>query len=490
MWSAWPALGDAGRAFLAEGLPARGAVSPGDHLQSAYRLWLPGHQLEHGRAPWLDPYSFQPEAEPRVNFAAWPFGLVFWPLQRTLGTVRAWNAFVLLGYAAAALLAFLWLRRLQFGGPAAAAGGAAFALAPYLAAQSAAGHLVAWSALLLPLALWSWESGWTLLAGGALASVPLSGQEHLALGAIPFFLLYALLGRDGRSRRVHAVAVTGVAIAAGLLVYALSIRGTVGAGGRAFAQVERYSAEWADFLAREPRHGLESFVFLGWVAPVLAAAGLAALVMERRGKLAIVLAIGAVVPVLLALGGNLPGYEALWERLPGLRHTRVPERLMPIAALCLAGLVASVAGRLRRPLAPFLVVAVLFLDLRVDVYRASVADEENDAYAALSDAPGRLLELPVFLPDQQDGSIYLYYAMQEPRERPAGYSTAAPPTADALARRLMVCSPRVGGLGVQAVALHGALYRSPRCRAVAQAALRREGFRRVAHDGAVTMYLR
>ncbi len=60
------------------------------------------------------------------------------------------------------------------------------------------------------------------------------------------------------------------ALVAGLLVYAVSIRGSIGSGGRSFAQVERYSAELADFVSRDVRHGLESFVLLGWLTPLLA----------------------------------------------------------------------------------------------------------------------------------------------------------------------------------------------------------------------------
>lgn len=427
--------------FLAEGLPSRGEAARGDHLQSAYRLWLPGHELERGDAPWLDPYSFRPESEARVNFAGWPFGVVFWPLERLFGLVGAWNLFVLLGYVGAGAFAALWLRTLELPPGAALTGGLAFSLAPYLVAQSAAGHLLAPVSMLLPLTLLAWEWNSALLAGAALASIPLSGQVHLALGAIPFFVLYALLRRG---RTVAALAVAGAAALTGLLVYAVSIRGTVGAGGRSFAQVERYSADWADFAARDPRHGLESVVFLGWVTPTLALLGLVVLLRTRRPRLALVLGLGAVVPLLIALGANLPGYEEVWRHAPGLRHTRVPERLTPIACLSIAGLVAALVAWLRRPLVVAVVVALLFLDLRVDVYRPTPADPGNAAYAALrGEPPGPLLELPVFLPDDQRGSVYLYYAMQAPRERPAGYSTTAPPEADALMRTLrrLTCGP-------------------------------------------------
>ena len=448
-------------------MAGRGEAAPGDHLQSAYRLWLPGHQLERGAAPWRDPYSFQPESEPRVNFAAWPFGLVFWPLVALLGVVAAWNTFVLLAYLAGGGFTARWLRELDMSVGAALVGGLVFALAPYLVGQSAAGHLVAPTAVLLPLALFFWERRWPVPAAAALASIPLSGQVHLALGALPFFFLYAWLRAQSRTERLVAVAATGVSVAAGALVYVVSIRGTVGAGGRSFAQVERYSAEWADLVAREVRHGLESFVFLGWLTPLLALGGAAALVVAERRRLALALGIGALVPVLAALGANTPLYEPLWQVVPGLRHTRVPERLMPVACLAIAGLVAFAADRVRPRVALALLVPLLFLDLHVEVYRPTAADEQNAAYAGLQRQPaGRLVELPVYLPDRQEGSVYLYYAMQAPRERPAGYSTTAPPEADALMRRLrrLTCRGAVRKfraelrrLGVRYVMLHRGL---------------------------------
>ena len=209
---------------MAEGRPGQGGAAPGDHLQTGYQLWLVGHQLEHGRAPWRDPYSFQPEVEPRWNLAGWPFGPVYWPLQRAFGTVTAWNLFLLVGFLGAGGIAALWLRELGLRRGAALTGGLAFALAPYLQAQWSAGHLLAWIAMLLPLSLYALERArrgspwWFLLAGAALASIPLSGQLHLALGAIPFFGLYAL----ARSR--WAALLVLPALGAGILAYLATVR--------------------------------------------------------------------------------------------------------------------------------------------------------------------------------------------------------------------------------------------------------------------------
>jgi hypothetical protein len=409
------------------------------------------------RKPWLDPYSFQPLVEPRVNFAGWPFGLVYWPLHRLLGTVGAWNAFVLVGFVGAGCFCALWLRELGIDRGAALAGGLAFSLAPYVQGQASSGHLLAWIAMLLALALFAWERGlrrstwWLALAAAALASIPLSGQVHLALGAIPFFGLYALLRR--RALGAAAVAVV-LALAGGALVYLAAIRGSAGSG-RSFAQVERYSAEASDFLSRGSDWS-EDFVFLGWATPLLAAAGLAVLLAERRLRLAGVLGAGAVVPCVLALGANLPGYEALWRNLPGLRETRVPERLLPIACLAIAALVAFAAARLRWPGTAVLVALVLLLDLRVGIFERTRADEDNQAYSALRSQPdGRMLELPIFPPDRQGASIYLYYLMQAPREHPSGYSTVAPRKANLELRALRdrPCDS-LRRLGVRYLVLH------------------------------------
>jgi hypothetical protein len=129
---------------------------------------------------------------------------------------------------------------------------------------------------------------------------------------------------------------------------------------------------------------------------------------------------------------------------------------MPIACLCLAALVGAAADRLRGTVLVGALLIVLALDLRLGVTRfhPTAADLDNEAYAALADAgPGRLLELPVHLPDRQEAGVYLHYAMQAARERPAGYSTTAPRAADATVRGLRAdpCSGR--DLGVRYLAV-------------------------------------
>jgi len=492
--------------FLAGGGHGHGEATPGDHLQSAYNLWLPGHQLEHGRAPWRDPYSFQPESDPPVNLQGLVFGLPYWPLELTLGAVGAWNAFILLTYLLAGGLACAWLRALGLPREAALAGGLVFALAPYRVAQST-GHMLGPVSALLALALYGLERvrsrsvGWLVLAGAAVVAIPLSGQLHLALGAIPLFLAYAAV----RLRPGLIGAVAGATIAAGtaVLAWAVTVPGSVASGGRSLGTVDRYSAEWNDLVSRSLDGDLEEFVFLGWLTPLLALAGLAVLASRGRPELAAVLGLGALIPILLALGTNLPTYEALWNALPPFRYPRVPERLMPIACLALAGLVAFALAAVRWRAVALLALPVLFLDLDVDVYRDTAADPGNAAYAALARAPaGRLLELPVILPQRHFGSPYLYYLTQAPRERPGGYSTVAPREAEDLARRLspLNCGYWAGSerllarLGVRYVMVHDGLYQDnpvvPDCRRTGRRGLEASGFRPIAAGERITLYAR
>jgi hypothetical protein len=494
--------------FLALEEPGGGGAAPGDHLQVSYQLWLAGHNLVRGEWPWRDPYSFQPVAEPTAVFLGWLFGLPWSAVAAVAGPVVAWNGFVLASYVLAGGAAHLWLRELRLPFPSALAGGLAFALAPYRVAQST-GHLLGPISLLLPLTLFAFERGlrgsrrWWLGSAAALAAIPLSGQLHLALGAIPFLLVYAVVRTREAAALLAAAGAAAAAAAGGLLVRAVTIEGSIAEEGRSLRAVAFYSADPLDFLAPHMRQGMEQLVFLGWATPLLALVGIALLARTGRRALAAVLGLGALVPALLALGTNLPTYELLWRYVPGFGFPRVPARLMPIAVLCIAALVAVALTHLRGRRALALVLVLLAVDLRVPIYGASAADEGNRAYAALHAAPpGRLLELPVFTPARHYAGVYLYYRLQAPRAGPSGYSTVAPVEADLTLRRLqpLTCGRWGTGrerllreLGVRYVAIHEGLYETvslvdAACSAPAEEGLRRHGFRLLARDGPVAVY--
>jgi hypothetical protein len=455
---------------MSGGAAAHGEAAPGDHLQTLYHFWLVGHQLEHGRAPWKDPYTFRPEAKPQPSYAGWPFGMLFWPLGAVFGLVGGWNVLVILLYGVAGLVTCAWLLELGLPRGPAVAGGLVFAIAPYRVQQSV-GHLLGPISILLPLALWAFERAllrngwWLLLTGGAIASIPLSGQVHLALGAIPFILAYAVCRTRDR-RLLAGVALAALAaVGAGLVVRETLIKGSTQSGGRSLDEIARYSARAGDFLSRHLDHGRsEQFVFLGWATPLIAITGLALLLRARRYGLAALLGFGALIPIVLALGTHTPIYSALWHALPPFRFPRVPERLLPIACLCIAALFAFAVARARKPWVAPLAVALALADLHASLYRESAA---GDPGRVAPTAAGRLLELPVFDPDVHYGSVYLWYDTVAHRERPGGYSTTAPKTAKRTAERLhrLNCgdwsddtATELDRLAVGAITLHRGLY--------------------------------
>jgi len=492
-----------------------GAGEPpaGDHLQSVYRFWLVGHQLEHRETPWKDPFSFQPIVEPQTVLGGWPFGFGFWPLEAAFGPVVAWNILLLGTIVAAGLLTYGWLRCLELGRFGAALGGLAFALAPYRLEQSA-GHLLGWVALLLPLALLAVERArvattparahaWGAIAALAVASIPLSGQLHLALGAVPLVLAYAAL-RFSQASFAWALAGSLVAVGIGAAVRYTLIAGSPEGSGRSVDELRRYSAEPLDLVNRWHAPRSEEFVYLGWLTPALALAGLILLARRRRG-LAVLLAIAALLPVLLALGVNLPGYEPVWRHFAPLHFTRVPARLLPIADLALAGLLAfacaSIVRRARSSIAMAgALVVLVVLDLAVQPLSATAADPGNGAYRALAAAPpGRVLELPVFQPGQHYASVYDYYQLQEAREQPGGYSTIAPEAAFdfSFTHNRLSCGVWVPGdsaelerLGITRVLFHRGLYAQAHRRGAwfAWRRLQEAGFGPVAAGGGVTLF--
>src|SRR4029077_2126301 len=150
----------------------------------------------------------------------------------------------------------------------------------------------------------------------------------------------------------------------------------------------------------------EQFVFLGWGTPLVALAGLLLLIRARRYLLAAILGLGALIPLLLACGPRRPIYSWLGHALPPFRFPRVPERLVPIACLCIAALFAYAVAQTRRTIFVVLAIGLLFVALHAPLYGKSAA---GDPAGIVPSAAGRLLELPVFDPGVHYGSVYPWY---------------------------------------------------------------------------------
>src|SRR6185369_9948859 len=106
-----------------------------------------------------------------------------------------------------------------------------------------------------------------------LAAIPLSGQIHLTMGAVALALGYTWARVPRPDWWKGAAAAVGAAAAA-IVVQQTVVEGSIAGGGRSFAQVRHYSAELSDLVTRGVGAGIEELVFVGWLTPVLALAGL------------------------------------------------------------------------------------------------------------------------------------------------------------------------------------------------------------------------
>ncbi len=284
---------------------------------------------------------------------------------------------------------------------AAAAGGLVYEIAPYRLVQSR-GHLLGPISLLLPLALWAFERArktgdqrWWWASRAALVSIPLSGQVHLALGAIPFYVLYGIC----RSREARVVFETVLGAVAAILAGVLIDSD----GDQRLDRRGRPLAEGGERLLRNrdrprlaPRRRQRGGIRLPRLADP-AARDRRASSCSRGGTRWLASALGdrrASSRSCSRFGTHNPLYGPLWHAFPPLRYPRVPERLMPIACLAMAAFVAFAidwglkrreARQLPQLALAAIVAVVLLADLHVRAFGASAADGENAAYDAVRD---------------------------------------------------------------------------------------------------------
>ena len=439
---------------MAGGAPGHGEAAPGDHLQTGYRLWLAGRPARARPRAVARPVLVPPGGPGRSPTR--PGGRSACRTGRSsriFGPVLAWNVFTLLclfgagGCWRCSGCASSALSRL-----AAAVGGLAFEIAPYRLAQSR-GHLLGPISLLLPLALWAFERARqtgrpalvVALAPGARRRSRSPARCTSRSAAIPFYVALRRLpdarvpaALRGGDRRASPRCSRGV-----LIRYAV-IEGSIDEGGRSLAEVQVYSATGLDLVTRHARHGAEAFVFLGWLTPLARDRRLRAARSGRprpardrarprraRPRLARARHAQPALPRALARlpAAPLPARAGADDagRLPRARGARRGRGRLGGPA---AGGAARARGSRWRRSSPSLLLA----DLHVRAFHPTAADASNKAYAAVRKAPkGRLVELPVFLPDIHYGSVYLYYEQRAQRERPLGYSTTAPVRADVVA---------------------------------------------------------
>lgn len=260
---------------------------------------------------------------------------------------------LLLGHVLlAALAAYAFGRRaLVLSPPGAALAGLAFALAPWISAQLAAGHVNVTLALAwLPVALigshraaTKGRLGGALLAGLAWAASALNHPQIAVFTAVltlAWFLLMAFTaGVPGRRKRlailILAVPTLALLLSAALLIPLVEALPYLNRGMLTAHEAGVLSLPWSHLLTIViPTYGgePEQAIYLGLPVAILAAIGFAL----RRDRAAWFLATTAALAALFALGTNGPLFPHLFRLLPGLGWLRVPPRAWLIVAFSMA----------------------------------------------------------------------------------------------------------------------------------------------------------
>jgi hypothetical protein len=348
-------------------------ISPdlGDPVRTVWQVaWL-GHALIH------DPTGIW------STNAFWPLGhslafsdslLGYAPLAIVGGGATAalvrYNVLYILAWTLAFASPYLLARELGLRRAGAIVAGAAFAYAPFRAAQ--AGHLHVISsggvglALFLLLRGYRRGSAWLVASGWLVAAWQLSLGFTLGLQfsyLLAFLALVALwhwwrLGRRLSDRRLVAITIVGVGlmgVVAGVQAHEyLRVSHDFPTARRSVALVERYSAGLSAFVAAPPqnrvwgaatagiRGGLssqnESVLFPGASILLLALAGLGAGLYPRWLRLGLAGLAGACGILALGFGLTAGGwpYRLLYDYFPGFDGIRTPGRIIMVTSLALA----------------------------------------------------------------------------------------------------------------------------------------------------------
>ena len=468
MWSivSWPLPRLADDAIaMASRRPSTGAtdfMTPGDHLQMLYHLWL-GHDTFFGDTPWAtNLYEFNTgDDAARKSYSTYylPFSLFY-----SLGHVAGGHA---LGYNLAGLLSlfvsvwttWLLLRRWIPDRPVVIGCATLLGQAiPYrwhtLFNGSPTGLSLMWvPVLLLGVDIWlrDHRARGAALAGAAVFFSGWSDLHVLFFSALlaPGWAVANLVALHGRRllekktwipllRSAWPLAVWMALVGVQALRLTRSMQGTTVEEGREAGEVAIFAPRWIDVVSRESFGGLEE-IYLGTPLLVVLLAGYLALAWRARRVPALrpplflfsVLAAGTLAITLLATGANHPLGPIWWERtlrlLPPLEKMRQPSKiflLLPPLISLMAGLAFARlprrAGRIAAPLITLVCGWTLLASLHPWL---CVLSKQNLAYDAVVEEgdPPHMLGIPLWPGDSHWTSIKQYYAMTHRLRMVNGY---------------------------------------------------------------------
>ena len=362
-------------------LPSRIDPDLGDPIRTAWQIAVEGHQLLHHPGHLFQTNAFWPYpnsltfSDSLLGYA--PAGLIG---SGTTAALVRYNLLFIFAWTLPVIGAYLLGRELGLRPAAAAIAGAAFAYAPFKAAEAGHLHVISSGGIALAFFLllrgYRRESWKLVLAGWVVATWQLSLGFTLGLPFSYTLLVVALVAiymwwRRGAHRipeRVLIASLVGIALFMAMGVFEarpyLKTASDFSTATRAIKEIKSYSASPKAFLAAPKenliwsgalktfRHGVssqnESVLFPGLLTALLAIAGLGAAVFARR--LRWWLLGGTVLFATLALGLDfLPGgypYKFVHDFVPGWKGVRVPGRVYTMTALGLALLAGAGAHRL------------------------------------------------------------------------------------------------------------------------------------------------
>ncbi len=469
--------------------PPRPGIPPGDHLQTAYNLWLWKDSittLTHW--PWWDPYLYGAISRGLPQPFGWPIVLYTVPVTLAWGPVAGYNAAVVAGFLLAAVMMFALCRTLGCGPAAAAVGGFAYAFAPFRILQGAV-HANAMLAWMLPLLLVCYENALTRrgkratvaawMAVAVQVSIIFSGEFHLANYSVLLSAAW-LLARAPRIPREHLrtllapAAVGVVAMSAAVAVEFVLVIGPAVAEGRSSAEAFAYAPRLVDFLRPDPVGiGNERYVYLGVVIALLALRGFRVMVADagNRRVLAWLLAAGVLAACFLAVSPGAPveAIREVYRYVPVLSFSRTPGRIAFLTAMFLAVLAAFAVEDLPSKRARRLVAVLASTLIALDAPRGLYTLLPGPVRPIPGIARGAtVLDLPAFDAVDVHASVYSFYLMSRPGPRVGGYSMLATPAARErqLASSVLQETPidrrvwhdQAAELGFQYVAVHKRLF--------------------------------
>ena len=515
-------------------LPGMGEI--GDPYLHAWQIPWQAHALESGAE------YFQANTQ-------WPHENTLAFLDTTIGYVPAgfigegleaavirYNILFLFAYSLAFLGAYLLSRQLGCSPAGALVAAAAFAFAPWRAAQN--GHLIVLSSGGIPLALFLLLRGYlrrkpmVVVAGSLVAAWQISVgftlglQFTYLLGLLAMIFLARLWTK--RETDLPRRFLLGVAVGAGLFLVVtialalpfLNVAAEYPEAANRFSEVELYSPPPSSFLvasehnlvwgelAEELRGKLrwpeEQTLFPGIAIVTLAIGGVLSNVLPKKVRIFVLVAVlgAAILSMGVEWGPSRAVYSFLYEMAPGWRGVRTPGRLNTSTSLGLALLAGAGAQYLIRRTggiertglpraAPLAVGILLLLAVLVEGKGSIWEGVPRPAPAGLASVEPPVLNLPF---DEIHDRIYTFWSIEGFPPTVNGVGAIVPEELESL-RNSMQAFPdretvdRLRELGVSSVVLHKELVPSTPWESTALSPIDGLGIERVETDELVVFDL-